>query len=94
MAIREIQKDGLWYKVLVPDTADEAMWQYGIELGPPDLSTLGLPPSIEQRLHNELFVRGLISKKDLRGRRPELAAALMAALHVDAQLIASLYEDS
>lgn len=88
----DAKKQGRWYKVVVPDDAPEELYAYGIIVGPPDLSSLGLPPSIEMRLHNELFVRGLISKRDVRSRMPDIISALQAALKVDAQLIAGLYE--
>lgn len=89
----DIEKLGRKYKVLVPDDAAEELWQYGVVIGPPDLSRLGLPPSIEVRLHQELYVRGLITKVDVQRRGSELVAALQAALKVDAQLIATLYEE-
>lgn len=89
----DVVKLGKKYKVQVPDDSEESLWQYGVVLGPPDLSSLGLPPSIEVRLHNELHLRGLISKKDLIRRMPDVAAALATALKVDAQRIAELYEE-
>lgn len=90
----DIDRFGKKYKVQVPDEAEEHLWQYGVVLGPPDLSSLGLPPSIEVRLHNELHLRGLIQKKDLVRRMPEVTAALCAAMQVDAQRIAELYEEN
>lgn len=88
----DIEKLGRKYRVIVPDNADPSMWQYGIVVGPPDLASLGLPPSIEVRLHQELFVRGLITRADVRLRGSELVAALQTALKVDAQVLAGLYE--
>lgn len=89
----DIDKLGKKYKVQVPDDAPEETWQYGIVLGPPDLSSLDLPPCIELRLHNELHLRGLIEKKDIVRRMPDVVAALQYALAVDAQRIAELYEE-
>lgn len=80
-------------RVIVPDEASENTWQYGVLVGPPDLSELGLPEDIEVRLNNELFNRGLITKRDLRRRGAEVVAALQAALKVDAQRIIELYTD-
>lgn len=89
--IVDIEKLGKKYKVIVPDDADPELWQYGVVVGPPDLGVLDLPPSIEVRLHNELYVRGLITKVDIMRRGVELVAALQAVLKVDAQRIAELY---
>lgn len=93
MLVVDIERFGKKYRVQVPDDAPQETWQYGIVLGPPDLSSLGLPPSIELRLHNELHIRGLISKQDLVRRMPDVTAALCTALTVDAQRIAELYEE-
>lgn len=90
----DIEKLGKKYKVIVPDDSPSEMWVYGIPVGPPDLSSLGLPPSIEVRLHNELYNRGLIQKIDVQRRMPELVAACMAAFKVDAQILAELYEEN
>lgn len=89
--IVDIEKLGKKYKVIVPDDADPELWQYGVVVGPPDLSSLDLSPSMEVRLHNELYVRGLITKVDIMRRGVELVAALQAVLKVDAQRIAELY---
>lgn len=87
----DIQKQGRWYKAIVPDDAPESKWQYGIVVGPPALEQLGLPPEIETRLHNELYVRGLIVLDDVLRRLPDVEAALRAALKVDAQAIQACY---
>ena len=91
--IVDITRDGKKYKAIVPDNSEELMWQYGIIIGPPDLSGLRLPHEIEVRLNNELFNRGLISKKDLRNNINNVQGALMAALRVDAQTILAAYEE-
>lgn len=89
----DIEKLGKKYRVQVPDEAAEELWQYGIVLGPPDLSSLGLPPSIEVRLHNELHVRGLITREDLARRSPaDIVAAIQSALKLDAQGVIALYQ--
>lgn len=89
----DIEKQGRYYRVEVPEDAPANTWQYGIIIGPPDLSGLGLPSKVEVRLHNELFNRGLITKIDLRKRLVEVEAALRSALRVDVQTIAALYEE-
>lgn len=88
-----IQRMGKWYMAQVPDDAPEETWEYGLVIGPPSLESLGLPPSIEVRLHNELYFRGLIQKADIKRRMPDVVAALQSALVVDAQRIAELYEE-
>ena len=90
----DIERDGKKYRAVVPDQADRETWQYGIPVGPPDLSELDLPVEIEVRLHNELFVRGLITLADVRRNMSSLQGALQAALRVDAQMIVQLYEEA
>lgn len=85
-------RDGYKYKVQVPDDAPEFMWYAGVLVGPPDLASLGLPPMVELRLHNELYVRGLITLKDVTSRRiNELQAALTAAYKVDVNKLMEAY---
>ena len=91
--IVDIEKMGKKYKAIAPDDSTEGTWQYGIIIGPPDLSGHGLPPSIEVRLHNELFVRGVITNRDLRTHPNDLHGALIASLKVDVQRIAQIYEE-
>ncbi len=81
--------DGYWWRVRVPeDTNDPSM---GIPVGPPDLTALGLPPDLQRRLHNQLHARRLFTRRDLRGRMPEVLAALQATYKVDAQAVTTLY---
>lgn len=86
-----IERNSRKYKVQVPDDSPEYTWQYGIVIGPPDLSGLGLPPAVTTRLHNELFNRGLITKNDVRKKANEVQGALQAALNVDVSSITELY---
>jgi hypothetical protein len=85
----DIEIEGYKYKVQVPDDAAPELWQYGIIVGPPDLTSLGLPGEFQQRLHNELFNRGLITRRDVR--QQDVFGALQAAFKVDAGLIVDLY---
>lgn len=90
MKIVNTEIDGKKYVVQVPD--EETDYTSGFVIGPPDLNELGLPEAVERRLHNELFVRGLIRKSDILKRRHEIAAALQAAYAVDAEVITNLYK--
>lgn len=89
--IVSIEREGRKYKVQVPDGAPEHTWQYGIVIGPPDMTSLGLPASTTTRLHNELFNRGLISQRDVRKKSNEVFGALQAAFSVDTSRIIELY---
>lgn len=91
MIVTTERNDGRKYKVQVPENATPETWKYGITIGPPDLSGLGLPPAVTTRLHNELFNRGLITKNDVRKKANEVQGALQAALNVDVSLITQLY---
>lgn len=84
--------DGCRYKTLIPDEAPDTEAEMGIRVGPPELDSLELPASLLVRLNNQLFDRGLFTKKDIRRRMPELQAALQAALSVDAQRLQAIYE--
>lgn len=82
--------EGRWWATLVPiGHEDEA--PMGIPIGPPDASPLGLLPAQEIRLHNQLFHRGLLTAKDLKGRGREVFAAVQSALQVDVAAVTGLY---
>lgn len=78
---------------IVPDGAPMTTWNAGVVLGPPDLTSLNLTEELTTRLHNELFNRGIIRRSDARRQRPEVHAALMSALRIDADRIVALYEE-
>lgn len=83
--------EGRWWAVLVPPGhEDEA--PMGIPVGPPDLSPLGLPEAVEIRLHNQLFQRGILTARDLKGRGQEVFAALQAAYRTDFAAVTALYQ--
>ncbi len=84
-------EDGLWRVVLMPEGSDESIYHMGIEVGPPDLSSLDLPGAVKVRLHNELFRRRLLTRADLRGRGMEVFAAVQAAYKADAAAVTALY---
>lgn len=88
-------RDGRYTAVLVPDDVSDTQTEAakGVVLGPPDLGSLNLPTALEVRLHNELYHRGLLTRKDLITKQPEVFAALQAALRVDAAAILNLYNE-
>lgn len=77
--------------VLLPDDVPDNDAYMGVPLGPPALDALGLPESVQTRLHNELFYRGLYNVIDIKRDPQAVASALMAALKVDAETIKSIY---
>ncbi len=83
-------EDGRWWRVRVP-LGSEGQEAMGIPVGPPDLSSLGLPDAASIRLHNQLFHRGLFTKANLRGRGQEIFAAVQAAYKVDSAAVTALY---
>ncbi len=82
---------GRQWATMLPDGAEDEAAEVGIPLGPPDTSDLGLPEDVAVRLHNQLFARGLLERKDLKGRTQELFAALQAAYRLDVVRLGSLY---
>lgn len=68
---------------LIPRDAPDEDAAFGILVGPPPLTGLGLPLELEVRLSNELYARGLLTERDLRKRRQDGAAAMMAACRLD-----------
>lgn len=94
MAMRELEhkdREGRRYLVWLPEGVPDAEADKGIRIGPPDLAPLGVPLSLEVRLNNELYARRLIRVADVKARRQEVQAALMAALSLDAGRIVDLY---
>ena len=91
--MREIdyESDGKWYRVRLPDNAPDSDATYGIVVGPPDVSTLGLPADVAVRLHNQLFSRHIFTLKEATSRSNELFAAWQAALRVNVQQLFNLY---
>lgn len=83
-------EDGRWWRVRVP-LGSEGQAAMGIPVGPPDVSSLGLPDAVSIRLHNQLFHRGLFTKVNLRGRSQEVFAAVQAAYKVDSGAVTALY---
>lgn len=88
---RYTDDDGRIWVTLLPEEAPDTMAEQGVPHGPPSMEPLGLPLEVEVRLHNELVHREILTEHDVRRRQPEVQAALMAALKVDALRIAALY---
>lgn len=86
----ETIRGGKLYKAMVPDDAPPETWGFGMIVGPPDFEDL-LPYELAVRLHNELYVRGLITFEDVRHRNQELLAAWQSALKYDAGKIYEMY---
>jgi CRISPR/Cas system CMR-associated protein Cmr3 (group 5 of RAMP superfamily) len=95
MATRDVvYKDsaGRKYLVQIPENAPDSHAKLGVRVGPPDLSELKLPLTLEVRLNNALFDRGLIKLSDVRRRHAELIAVWQAVLRVDSTVLRNLYE--
>ena len=83
-------EEGRKWVVLMPEGGNPAM---GIPVGPPDVSVLPwLTPTQAMRLHDQLYNRGLITKRDIRGRAHEVQASIQAALKLDVAAVTGLYE--
>lgn len=80
-----------WAVLVPPGREDDAA--LGVVIGPPDVRDVlpDLPEGLAVRLHNELFVRGLLTERDLRGRAAELGAALQSSLRVDVVALLNAY---
>lgn len=92
--MRELEhtdREGRRFVVWLPEGVPDSEADKGIRVGPPDLAALGLPLSLEVRLNRELYARRLFRLADVKARRGEVQAALMAALAVDAGAIADQY---
>lgn len=84
---------GRWHKVLLPEGVPDSHIEYAIDVGPPDLDSLGLPEDVTTRLHNQLYWRGLYTFKEVRSRRQEVLAALQAAYQVDIVRLSNLFQE-
>ena len=76
---------------LLPLPAPDSDAEWGIPIGPPPLTSLGLPGEVEVALHNQLFERGILTERDAKRGRLEIESALRAALRVDAGRVFDLY---
>jgi len=60
----------------VPEHATPAQYQWGVVLGPPDLSSLDLPETKRREVSNRLAEAGIFDLVTLVGRRGELVRIL------------------
>lgn len=94
MSLKRVEytkEDGKKTIVLLPEGVSEDEASRGVLLGPPSFSSLELPEEIENRLHNELFIRGIIEPKDALRGRDKIMSALFAAFRVDVDRILTIY---
>lgn len=61
--------------------------------GPMPLDSLNLPQPLMVRLHNEMYIRGLITTADVMRRPQDVQGAIQGALRLDVQEIQRLYSD-
>jgi hypothetical protein len=88
-----VDEAGRKFLVRVPDNCPENLYSGGILLGPPALTALKLPLSIEVALNNQLFHRGILTKRDALARPKDLFAAWQATLRVNIQEIQRVYQE-
>jgi hypothetical protein len=86
-----IDPNGMKKVVLLPEGAPESEAARGIPVGPPDLSSLGLPYETQVRLNNELHARGIIDEFSATRGRQDIVLALMSVFKVDANSIVELF---
>lgn len=84
---------GRKYLRLVENNQEEEMYQYGINIGPPEdiVDGLGFPDDLATELHNQLFQRQLWSIKEVRKNPRAIFAALQAVFGVNQQMIVNAY---
>lgn len=85
--------EGFLYAVLVPEDAPEENIKYGVRVGPPDLSSLGLPQEVERKLNNELYYRQILTLRDARRKSGDVMAAWQATLQADMAAIINCYAE-
>jgi len=84
-------EDGRRWAVMLPESAGDEDAEIGIPVGPPPMEGLSLPECAAVVLHNELHDRGIFTLRDAIRNRPQIQAALMAALKVDAETVMAQY---
>lgn len=90
--VEYVDPDGrLWLRGLPPAAQDSEAVR-GVPIGPPSMASLGLPKDVEIRLHNQLYMRGIITANDARARVNEIPPAIAAALRVDAQAVLAIFQ--
>lgn len=83
---------GRKYRVKLPEGITDEQAELGIPIGPPDVvDYLEIPEPFATALHNQLFMRGLFTAKDIRASKNALQGAFMAAINADAARVYEAY---
>lgn len=92
--VKYTDNEGLMWIVGVPPNAPEEIYKWGVPVGPPDLSSLGLTKTDRKKLQNALVDAGFVLAPHLVGKRKELKALLKKLELPDSLLreIISLYQ--
>lgn len=90
--VEYVDDTGRRWAVLVPVGHEDEAAQ-GVVVGPPDVRVLGWPEDVALRVHNELYVRRILTMRDARTKAAEIGAALAAALRADIQTVQALYRE-
>lgn len=69
MRVEFEKKDGLLGIREVPADASPEFYRYGIEIGPPDLSSLELSKDLIKELNNRLVKARIVCYEDTQGQR-------------------------
>ena len=91
--VEYLDAKGRKYLRLVDSGESEEMYQYGINIGPPEDITegLGLSEQLATRLHNQLYQRGLWTMKEVNQNPRAIFAALQATFGINQQMIVNAY---
>jgi hypothetical protein len=91
--VEYIDHKGRKYLRLVDNDESEEMFQYGINVGPPEDITdgLGMTDELATELHNQLYQRGLWSIKEINQNPKFVFAALQATFRINQQMIVNAY---
>jgi uncharacterized membrane protein len=91
--VEYIDPKGRKYLRMVENAESEEMFQYGINIGPPEgiVDGLGLPDKIATELHNQLYQRKLWNIKDINKNPKAVFAALQASFRINQQMIVNAY---
>jgi len=87
-------KEGRLWRRGLPEGTPASQAASGVPLGPPSLSSLGLPLEIEVALHNQLYSREIFNERDAQQNVDQIRSALKAALATDVVRIIGIYQGS
>ena len=89
--IEYIDDEGRKLLVALDDDAPDSEAYMGVVIGPPDLTELNLPLHIEIKLNNELFDRGLLTAKDVKGKHQNLFSVIQATYKADVVALSNIF---